>query len=130
MSYGEFFRSEAGGQGNDFTNVRAGQKLTEIWNQYPLHPQPFVQLLRGKLAGKIPLIPSALRMGDKLSLFTTAFSDNTPGHTGVGFFGPANGPHVKLTGRYAVFQNGVEIAHGNPITGNPFAGPATGDAEP
>lgn len=122
VSYGEFFRSEAGGQANDFSTVRAGQKLTEIWNQYPLHPQPFVQVLRGKLAGKIPLIPSAVRAGDKLSLFTTAFSDNTPGHTGVGFFGPANGPHVKLTGRYAVYQNGAEIAHGSPITGNPFAG--------
>jgi hypothetical protein len=50
-------------------------------------------------------------------LSPTTFSDNVRGHTGTGFTG--NGPRVKVSGSYAVYQDGVEIAHGNPVNGIP-----------
>jgi hypothetical protein len=121
--YNQFLPSFGGGQGEDvYRPLRAGQKLTENWNNYPLHPQPFVQTLHGSLASQDPLMPTAFRKGDKLSLFTTAFSDNVPGHTGAGFFPPFSGPKVKVTGSYAVYQDGVRVAHGSPVTKEPFAG--------
>jgi hypothetical protein len=121
-SYDQFKSSFSGGQADAFRVLRPGQELTEAWNTYPLHPQPFVQLLRGSLGRGSPAQPSAFRMGDKLWLFTTAFSDNMPGHTGTGFFPPFSGPRVKVTGSYAVYQNGVRVAHGSPVTGDPFDG--------
>jgi len=123
VSYAEFGHSLSGGQYSSFLTVRAGEKRTEIWNDYPLHPQPGVQLIHGFPVGRFPMFPSAYRMGDKLELSfnNTAFSDNVPGHSGVGMYGPFSGPHVKLTGSYAVYQNGVEIAHGNPTTLNTTA---------
>jgi hypothetical protein len=123
--YSQFLRSGAGGQGGATRTLRPGQKLTEAWNSYPLHPQPAVQLLRGSLARRIPQAPTAFRMGDKLLLSTSAFSDNTAGHEGVGLARLFSGPHVKLSGSYAVYQDGVEIAHGSPVipvNKNPFLG--------
>lgn len=54
-------------------------------------------------------------------LFPVAFSDNASGHIGAGFWG-SNGP--QGTGSYAVYEDGVRVAHGNPVTvpGNPFTG--------
>jgi hypothetical protein len=122
-SYNQFLPSFAGGQGEDaYNSLRAGQKVTENWNNYPLHPQPFVQTQRGSLASHDPLPPTAFRTGDKLSLFTTAFSDNVPGHLGAGFFPPFSGPKVKVSGSYAVYQDGVRVAAGSPVTQDPFAG--------
>jgi hypothetical protein len=119
-SYSEFLSSYAGGQSDAIRRYRAGQQLTEDWNQYPLHPQPFALLLHGDLTPQDSVIPSAFRMGSKLYLYTPAFGDNTLGHTGAGFF--YGGPGVTFTGRYAVYQDGAEIAHGSPVTDDPFAG--------
>jgi hypothetical protein len=113
--------SPAGGQSDGFRAYRAGQHLTVGWGAYPLHTQPDVQTidLGGILAGEFSMLPSAFRIGNELSLgvrfrgthFVTLdvnpFSDNYPGHFGL-FHG---------TGTYAIYQNGVRIAHGNPTDG-------------
>jgi hypothetical protein len=111
----------AGGQSDGFRTYRAGRQLTVGWGAYPLHTQPDVQTidLGGILAGEFSMFPSAFRIGNRLSLgvrfrntdFVTLdvnpFSDNYPGHIGL-----AHG-----TGAYAIYQNGVRIAHGNPSDG-------------
>jgi hypothetical protein len=90
--------------------ARPGTRLTENWNQYPLHPQPDAQSLTGAAARVLPEAPSAYRIGNELVLRATPFSDNTPGHSGLEY--AARG----VTGRYAVYQDGTEIASGNPFT--------------
>ncbi len=113
-SYGESQFSSAGGQIDAFRSFRAGQHVTENWNAYPLHPQPDVQALHGSLGARFPQLPSAFRAGDTLTLYITPFSDNYPGHLGTGF---SAGKGVRVSGRYAIYQNGVRIAHGNPAHG-------------
>jgi hypothetical protein len=110
--YEQFIRTGAGGQTDTYRPLLAGQQLTQNWNQYPLAPQADEQLLTGALGRLLAGYPSALRYGNQLWLNPVAFSDNEPGHTGQGFF--ANGPHVALTGSYALYQDGKQIAHGNP----------------
>ncbi len=113
-SYGQSPTSSAGGQSDVLRSFRAGQQATVDWNAYPLHPQPDTQALRGSLAALFPQFPSAFRAGNTLTLDTTPFSDNYPGHTGTGF---SAGPGVTVSGSYAIYQNGVRIAHGNPANG-------------
>jgi len=116
-SYFEFLNAFlTSGQNDTFRTYRPGQQLTEAWNQYPLHPQPYVQLLRGGAARLDPQSPSAFRLGDALWLYPIPFSDNQLGHTGAGL---SPGPGVRLTGSYAIYQNGVRIAQGNPANGIP-----------
>jgi hypothetical protein len=110
--YDQFLRTGTGGQTDTNRRLLAGQRLTQNWNQYPLALQAQEQLLTGSLGRVFQQYPSALRYGNQLWLNPVAFSDNQPGHTGQGFF--ADGPHVALTGSYALYQNGKEIAHGNP----------------
>ncbi len=107
----EFF---VGGQNDTFRTYRPGQRLTEEWNRYPLHPQQDVQLLHGSAARLNPQFPSAFRQDNMLWLAPNLFSDNQLGHTGAGL---APGPGVTLTGSYAIYQNGVRIGHGNPADG-------------
>lgn len=113
-SYGESPSSDAGGQTDDVRNFHAGQQLTQDWNAYPLHPQPGMQVLHGSLAAIFPGFPSAFRAGNTLTLDTTPFSDNYPGHRGTGF---ASAPGVTVRGSYSIYQDGVRIAHGNPARG-------------
>jgi hypothetical protein len=109
---GYISNSTGGGQTDTWRVLHAGQKLTEAWNDYPLHPQPTVQLTRGSLATIFTEQPSAFRAGDRLWLSPVAFSDNVPGHSGDGFF--SDGPPVKDSGSYSIYQDGVQIAHGRP----------------
>jgi len=118
-SYAEFSPNNFfpwGGQGDDsFRVLPAGQQQTVEWNRYPLHPQPDVS--PGGLGGRLfPLIPSAIRSGNTLSLSITPFSDNQPGHLGAGFF---VGPGATVAGSYEIDQNGIRIARGNPANGIP-----------
>jgi hypothetical protein len=113
--------SPAAGQSDGFRTYRPGQNLTVGWGEYPLHTQPDVQTIHlgGSLADEFQMLPSAFRIGNMLSLgvrlkgpnFVTfdmnPFSDNYPGH-----FGIAHG-----AGTYAIYQNGVRIAHGSPGRG-------------
>jgi hypothetical protein len=97
----------AAGQTGLFIPVRPGTQTTQTWNAYPLHPavndnpEP-----RGWANG---LTPSAARIGDKLFLNVVPSGDNQPGHSGTGF-GSSGGD--KITGSYAIDQNGKRIAGG------------------
>jgi hypothetical protein len=112
--YGQSQTLTAGGQNDVTRNFRPGQQVIQDWNAYPLHPQPDVQVPHGSLAARFPAFPSAFRAGNTLTLYTTPFSDNYPGHLGTGF---TAGQGVKVTGSYAIYQNGTQIAHGDPARG-------------
>jgi len=91
--------------------LHGGQHLAENWNRYPLHPGPNVSL-----PGSIFLaLPSAVRAGNKLILDVTPFSDNQRGHTGAGFSGGMLGDAGKITGSYALYEDGVKIAGGDAV---------------
>ena len=105
-----------GGQSDAFRVYTGGQQLTEEWSGYPLHPQPDVQLLSGVMGATLPAFVSASRTGNTLSLATAPFSDNYPGHLGSPAFSFITG-NVLPSGSYAIFQNGVKIAHGHPFNG-------------
>ncbi len=114
-SYFEFADNFFGsGQNDAFRSYRAGQKLTQDWNQYPLHPQQDVQLLHGSAAQQNPVFASAFRQGNVLWLAPVPFSDNYFGHTGDGL---VPGPGETVTGSYSIYQNGVRIGSGNPEDG-------------
>jgi hypothetical protein len=114
-SYSEFIDELfASGQNDTFRAYRPGQQLTEDWNRYPLHPQQDVQLLHGSAARLSPQYPSAFRQDNVLWLAPNEFSDNQLGHTGASLV-PSSG--VTVTGRYAVYQNGVLVGRGNPADG-------------
>ena len=112
--YIEFLSSFAGGQSGPFQVLHPAAQVAEDWNAYPLHPQPNVQLLPPGLGVFVPEVPAAFRAGNTLSWYTTPFSDNTPGNLGSGYYA---GPGTAVTGSYAVYEDGVRIAHGNPING-------------
>ena len=112
--YSEFYSSMAGGQTDTFRTLVAGRQWTENWNRYPLHSQPAVNVLQGRTASLFEEVPSAFRLGNTLQVSTTPFSDNQQGHSGAGFFA---GSSTRVTGSYAIYQNGVRIGHGNPVNG-------------
>ena len=95
----------SGGQSAQSQVFLPGQRLTDDWGAYPLHPVPFVK--QRQVAFARPVTASASRAGDVLGLAMTAFGDNTPGHDG----GAAN-PPFKATGSYRIDQNGTRIAGG------------------
>lgn len=101
----------------DFAPYRTyadGQRQTQNWNQYPLHPQP-----NTRASGSPALFPtqtSAFRFGNKLRLIMTPFSDNQTGHLGPGFDEAYLMPE---SGRYTVDQNGQLIAQGSALLGIP-----------
>ena len=111
----EFAKDFSGGAADANHELRAGQRLTENWNEFPLHPQPNVSLLHGRLArlSPFPVIPSALRTGNTLSLAVTPFSDNQFGHIGFADFSPGS------TATYTVKAGGVTLASGNALGGIP-----------
>lgn len=109
----------AGGQSGDL-EFRPGQQVTERWGQYPLHPQIPANTLHGIAARALPTELSAFRVGDKLVLrMIIPFTDNEFGHFGDAVF--AGQPIGGVTGRYALYQNGTEIGHGNPFTDHGIA---------
>lgn len=113
QSYGK--ASYGGGQSDSLHVLRPGEQVTESWNEFPLHPQPDVSLLSGGAARPVPVLASASRAGDLLSLDLTPFSDNQLGHVGCGFVPTAG----RTTGTYAIRQNGAMLARGNAVNGMP-----------
>ncbi len=105
-----------GGQSQDALQYLApGSRQTVEWNRFPLHPQP--EATGGGMVSPLSgLIPSAVRSGSTLTLSSTPYSDNEPGHLGAGF---SPGPGVSVTGSYEIDQNGVRIARGDPANGIP-----------
>jgi hypothetical protein len=94
-----------GGQFDQMRTFTGGQVVTIGWNAYPLHPSPAVNPLG--TANPHPVVPTASRAGNTLTLDVVPFGDNTPGHTGTGFWGPGN-----VSGSYELDQNGTQIASG------------------
>src|ERR1022692_1286016 len=87
-----------GGHDDALRVFRAGERLRENWNAYPLHPAPNVNLIgRANLIGTLP---SASRAGNTLILNISPFGGSQPGHTGPGF----------SSRRYRVDQKGGRIA--------------------
>lgn len=101
-----------GGQTGAFRLLRGGQRLTQTWGAYPLHPGTNVSLPD---TGLFLVRSSAARAGNNLSLDVTPFSDNQPGHLGDGLAVPFPGKVHQVSGSYAVYQNGVKIAGGNAV---------------
>ncbi|HEY3955399.1 MAG TPA: hypothetical protein VGM53_18670 [Streptosporangiaceae bacterium] len=103
-----------GGQTDDtYRALRAGEHQTVDWNRYPLHPQPDY-LAPGGGGAILPVRPSAIRMGNKLTLTVHPFSDNVPGHLSAG-----SAPGTKVTETYQIDQNGTRIEHGSAYNGIP-----------
>lgn len=103
----------SGGQSDDAYRVLSPGVQVVDWNDYPLHPQPDVSA--GGIGGRlIPLVPSAIRVGNTLSLTMAPFSDNVPGHLSGG---PVSGATENAS--YYIDQNGVPISHGSADNGIP-----------
>jgi len=97
-----------GGDSELMHTVRPGQRLTDAWNQYPLHPAPVVNpdpqsVYNGSL-------PSASREGDTLTVSVIPFDDNQPGHYSSGTDGIAG---ATTSGTYQIDQNGTQVAGGS-----------------
>lgn len=105
--------SGAGGQSGAFQLFHRGQRVAVDWNRYPLHPGPNASLPGAAI---FPVLPSASRAGNTLTLDITPFSDNELGHLGTGFSGPLPGHLHFPTGHFALFENGIKIASGNAAT--------------
>jgi hypothetical protein len=121
-SYEQSIRNLAGGQADALRAFRAGQRLTENWNAYPLHAGYNTDLVGA--ANVNPAIPSAARAGDALTLDVMPFSDSTPGHLSKsGFFASQFGRFGTVAGHYEIDENGKVIAAGNPLLGLREVGP-------
>jgi len=115
-SYEQSFQNLAGGQIDALRTFRAGQRLTENWNAYPLHAGYNTNLIGA--ANVATALPSASRGGDTLTLDVMPFSDSTPGHIGAsGFFGGQAGSFGKISGHYLIAENGKTIDAGDPLHG-------------
>jgi hypothetical protein len=116
-----------GGQTSAFRLLHPGQRLTQAWGQYPLHPGPNVSFPGTRI---ISAQPSADRAGNTLNLVITPFSDNQPGDTGDGFDVPFPATVNQVSGSYAVYQNGARIAGGTAPLDSSLAVSATLGARP
>ncbi|HEV2370764.1 MAG TPA: hypothetical protein VGS19_01230 [Streptosporangiaceae bacterium] len=105
-----------GGQSTTSRLFQRGEHPAEDWNAYPLHPAPSVSL-----PGTRAIEPSAVRRGNTLLLSITPFGDNTPGHTSSTGFSAGVFAHLgRVTGSYALYQNGTKIAAGNAVKNGGF----------
>jgi hypothetical protein len=109
ISQGYGSATVVGGQFEGPRRFRAGQHLTDDWNAYPLHPAPNVNLMGA--ASPRPVVASASRSGNRLTLDMTPFSDSQPGHAGAGF----------TSASYLLDQNGHQLAAGHLGATNPLA---------
>jgi hypothetical protein len=101
-----FFTSQLG----PLRSYRAGP-VREDWGRYPLHPTPNASLPG---AGLFPVMPSASRDGNTLSLDITPFGDNQLGDIGSGYGGGScRDFRFSCQGTYALYQNGTLIAQGD-----------------
>lgn len=105
------FQAWYGGQYESWHHYQAGQTLTEDWNKFPLHPAGAFSLVDD---GSNRTVAPVTRDGDLLRLGLTPFSDNQPGHTGMGFYGE---PRDGIGGSYRLTQDGTTIVEGNAARG-------------
>ena len=102
--------ANSGGQFDQGRTFTPGERVTENWGAFPLHVAPNVNLIGARNPDPFLLV-SAARTGNKLGFYLTPFSENQPGYTGSGYL-PI--PHVKVSGRYEIDENGKMIASGDP----------------
>jgi hypothetical protein len=107
------FGFPSGGQGDIAWRVMSPGSQAVDWNDYPLHPQPYFSA-GGTGGAAFPLVPSAIRTGNTLSLAMIPFSDNVPGHLSQG---PSSG--TSQTATYQVDQDGATISQGSASDGIP-----------
>lgn len=89
--------------------LRPGERLTENWSAYPLHPTANV-LLETEPNMFNTTQPSAVRAGNTLRLEVDPFGDNQAGHEIGGLLGSG------VTGTYRIEQDGTKIAGGSAVT--------------
>jgi hypothetical protein len=97
-----------GGESEAFHLVHPGERVTDVWNQYPLHPGTNVNPDPQSVYDVS--LPSASREGNTLTVSVTPFDDNQPGHTGDGTNGISG---ATTTGTYQIDQDGARIAGGS-----------------
>ena len=99
----------SGGQWSGPRSYRAGEKVNESWDAYPLHPAAATS--GGLTVGLHPEVtPGASRAGDTLRLDVEPFSDSN-GHEGEGFFNDDD----TGTGSFQIDDNGKKIAGGQSV---------------
>jgi len=109
--FGQYSPGRLPWQPGDRRLLRPGQRLTENWSAYPLHPAANVLLdHEANMFGAV--VPSALRAGNTLRLSIDPFDDNQPGHQ-IGVFAPVSG--VRVAGSYQVEQDGTKVAGGSAV---------------
>ena len=107
--FGQYEPGSAPWQQGDLRLLRPGERLTENWSAYPLHPTANV-LLETEPNMFNTTDPSAVRAGNTLRLEVDPFGDNQAGHEIGGLLGGG------VTGTYRIEQDGTKIAGGNAVT--------------
>ncbi|MFF4593458.1 hypothetical protein [Amycolatopsis sp. NPDC001319] len=112
----KYFRTEGGleawyGAQRATTEVyTGGQRKTEGYNEFPLHPAG-ATVAGTPVPQSSMLVPGAVRDGDDVSFDLVPFTDNEPGHTGTGLYGE---PGDTFSGHYRFTQDGAVVAEGAP----------------
>lgn len=125
MWFDEFFQDVNTldtGQTDSGRTFVPGEVTTENWNQYPLHTTTNVNAAGTRSQG--PVLVSASRAGDTLTLDLSPFADNDPGHDAAGYVSTFDGKLSPTGGSYEIDENGKKIASGNPVKS---LGPTGGD---
>lgn len=117
------FVAPSGAQLGGARVYRAGERVTENWNTYPLHPGTARSGSRTLLDVPGVTVPSAARSGDKLLLYVVPFSDSS-GHTGYAFNSQDG---TRITGSYEIDENGKKIAGGRAVSGGGHTPPLWAD---
>ena len=89
---------------DEFHTLPNDRSFSESWNQYPLHPQPDVNLLTGPAADSYPDTPMGYRIGNETWFDPIPFSDNDSQ------FGHINETNYPST--YRIIDNGRQVAGG------------------
>jgi hypothetical protein len=100
---------------DDYRVYKPGQHQSQTWNRYPLHEGEDSTL--GGATAVFETLTSAARIGNKLELNQTPWTDNQFGHLGGSFYSNGN---ARTTGSYVIDQNGKQIARGNAVNGIPL----------
>lgn len=114
--FDEFFQNAGTldtGQTDSGRAFRPGEVTTENWNEYPLHTMTNVNAAGARV--QQPVLVSASRAGDTLTLDLSPFGDNEPGHDAAGYVSAFDGSQSPTSGSYEIDENGTKIASGNPL---------------
>ncbi len=116
--FDEFFQNVGTldtGQSDSGRAFRPGEAATEDWNEYPLHTATNVNAAGARALFSQPVLVSASRAGDTLTLDLSPFADNDRGHDAAGYVSAFDGSQSPTSGSYEIDENGTKIASGNPL---------------